>query len=805
MLVESVVDVFGDELSAGDDYTVLYFTDADNNGTIATNDPVTDGTTQKTINGEDGAYPTVEGGYFIVVVKGAAPASVSTYDDIDDETANRVQSFRIASSSNLFEGAFAFEVAEDEEGTAIADREDFSDTAFKYDGSPMNVGFAVDGKQLNPTSDYTVSWSVTNNNIAPTFTGATNTAYAVTNAATYTATIYGKAGTKYADSYAKVEFTVDPVDLSADVISLDTVAAAKGYTTKSPSRSVLSGGQIKANGVALADGVTATATKFESSTGAITWQPQSGSSSLKFYNTGIYTFEVADANTTTSGPESYNVVGGPVEVTGCVVESEVVFYYGTPASGTDVDNVLKGETFTLSNGESFNPSLLKARVTNENGAVADFTYAVTKDGQKVESYDEPGEYVLTLDSAVTAGFKTAGHKVVTFKVEASPVPTYTVFAAIDGTALSGTHTYTGQPIVPSVAVFDQDGKKAVEGEDYTVSYKDVDTDEAVESVVDAGTYKIVVTFADARVEANEANTFTVSAAKFAVAKADKDVYAYTGEAVVPTFTANTKADWSGASASLSSENAKVTYKKSLKTDADGATNWEGTANTDYEVVAAKDLKEEGTYQATVEAPASMPNFAGAKATAVFEISKTAGFSDVDAGAWYADSVYKAAELEYMEGIAQGIFAPENAMTRAEFAQLVFNMAGGERIYDATFPTKFSDVPADAWYAQAVEWAARYGIVNGTSETTFEPNGTVTREQIATMLYRYAGNNAQADASALDAFVDGAQVSDWAVPAMAWAVEEGYMNGKGANDLQPQATATRAEIATLAVRVQPEAL
>ena len=160
----------------------------------------------------------------------------------------------------------------------------------------------------------------------------------------------------------------------------------------------------------------------------------------------------------------------------------------------------------------------------------------------------------------------------------------------------------------------------------------------------------------------------------------------------------------------------------------------------------------------------------------------------------------------MEGVAAGVFAPDRAMTRAEFAQVVANMAGvGKAGIGETYPTQFSDVPADAWYAKAIEWAARYGIVTGTSETTFEPNGTVTREQIATMLYRYAGNIAQADASALDAFVDGAQVSDWAVPAMAWAVEEGYMNGKGANDLQPQATATRAEIATLAVRVQPEAL
>ena len=159
----------------------------------------------------------------------------------------------------------------------------------------------------------------------------------------------------------------------------------------------------------------------------------------------------------------------------------------------------------------------------------------------------------------------------------------------------------------------------------------------------------------------------------------------------------------------------------------------------------------------------------------------------------------------MNGVAEGIFAPEQAMTRAEFARVVANMAGVQPNTDVEYPTQFTDVPANAWFAQAVEWASRYGIVTGTSATTFDPYGTITREQIATMLYRYAGNNAQADASVLDQFTDASQVSDWAKTAMAWAVEEGYMNGKGANDLQPQATATRAEIAALAVRVQPEAL
>ena len=206
-----------------------------------------------------------------------------------------------------------------------------------------------------------------------------------------------------------------------------------------------------------------------------------------------------------------------------------------------------------------------------------------------------------------------------------------------------------------------------------------------------------------------------------------------------------------------------------------------------------ELTEEGTFWAQINilTNAQYVQNTTTQLMVPFQVKKTAGYTDVAADAWYADSVYKAAENDYMTGIAQGIFAPEQAMTRAEFAKLVANMAGYGYNTNVTYPTQFVDVPANAWFAGAVEWAARYGIVSGTSETTFEPYGTVTREQIAAMLYRYAG--------------DGAQVSDWAQNAMAWAVENGYVQGKGESNLDPQGTATRAEIAAIAVRVQPEAL
>ena len=315
--------------------------------------------------------------------------------------------------------------------------------------------------------------------------------------------------------------------------------------------------------------------------------------------------------------------------------------------------------------------------------------------------------------------------------------------------------------------------------------------------MEPGDYSVVVTFADGSEVTTE---MAVTKAVVREAKATADFFGIPAEgAAAPSFVGSTKTgdDFDkGTKIELTSDVASVKY---YKADEDGAKTGEA--------IDASELTEAGSYVAEINVLTTVANYkTSATLTAPFVLMETAGYNDVAADAWYADSVYKAKDKGYMEGVAAGIFAPEKAMTRAEFAQVVANMAGvGKAGIGETYPTKFSDVPADAWYAKAIEWASRYGIVNGTSETTFEPNGTVTREQIATMLYRYAGNNAQADLTVLDAFVDGAQVSDWAANAMAWAVEEGYMNGKGADDLQPQATATRAEIATLAVRVQPERL
>ena len=112
-------------------------------------------------------------------------------------------------------------------------------------------------------------------------------------------------------------------------------------------------------------------------------------------------------------------------------------------------------------------------------------------------------------------------------------------------------------------------------------------------------------------------------------------------------------------------------------------------------------------------------------------------------------------------------------------------------------SQFTDVAAGAWYAKAVAWAASRDIVNGTSATTFSPNSPITREQLATMLWRYAGS--PAGGSSLSSFGDSASVSAYALEAVRWAVGEGLISGTDAGLLAPQGSATRAQVATILMR------
>lgn len=176
------------------------------------------------------------------------------------------------------------------------------------------------------------------------------------------------------------------------------------------------------------------------------------------------------------------------------------------------------------------------------------------------------------------------------------------------------------------------------------------------------------------------------------------------------------------------------------------------------------------------------------------------FSDLDAKAWYHEGVDYALTNGLMNGVGGGKFEPDGQLTRAQLVTVLYRAAGEPDTGKQVNP--FTDVADDTWYTKAVIWAANNGIVNGVAKNTFAPDDSITREQIAAMLYRYAGAEA-AKEDKLSAFPDAAKVSDWAKEALNWAVASGLINGvadaNGTANLEPQATATRAQIATILMR------
>lgn len=174
------------------------------------------------------------------------------------------------------------------------------------------------------------------------------------------------------------------------------------------------------------------------------------------------------------------------------------------------------------------------------------------------------------------------------------------------------------------------------------------------------------------------------------------------------------------------------------------------------------------------------------------------FTDVKESDWFFKGVEYVVDKGIMSGVSENEFAPSGKLTRAMLVQMLYNMESRPAC-DAE--NAFIDVPVGQWYTDAVIWANAAKIVSGMGEGLFAPNMEITREQMVAMLYNYAkykGYDVTASAD-LSTFADNASVSAWAKPAMQWAVAEGYISGMGDNQLAPQGTATRAEIASVIMR------
>ena len=174
------------------------------------------------------------------------------------------------------------------------------------------------------------------------------------------------------------------------------------------------------------------------------------------------------------------------------------------------------------------------------------------------------------------------------------------------------------------------------------------------------------------------------------------------------------------------------------------------------------------------------------------------FTDIAGNEWFFSAVEYAFNAGLLNGTARGVFEPDSTLTRAMVATVLYRAAGEPAVSGTSI---FTDVEAGQWYTNAVIWAQANGIINGYEDNTFRPDNSITREEMAVMLARVAKlNGAEIAPEAAPNFPDAEAVSDWATEAIAWCVENGIINGMN-GELNPQGLATRAQFATIMMRYQ----
>ena len=175
------------------------------------------------------------------------------------------------------------------------------------------------------------------------------------------------------------------------------------------------------------------------------------------------------------------------------------------------------------------------------------------------------------------------------------------------------------------------------------------------------------------------------------------------------------------------------------------------------------------------------------------------FTDVADTAWYADAVQYAYERGLMTGVSESEFAPDGTATRGQIVTILWRLAGSPVV---NYAMRYADMDKGAWYGEAVRWAASTGVVTGYSESSFGPNDAITREQLAAILYRYVKTQGQGFTGMWYfplRYDDAASISSWADEAMHWCVMKGLLNGTSETTLSPQLTAARAQLAAILQR------
>lgn len=271
-----------------------------------------------------------------------------------------------------------------------------------------------------------------------------------------------------------------------------------------------------------------------------------------------------------------------------------------------------------------------------------------------------------------------------------------------------------------------------------------------------------------------------------------------------------KNGWTGGKGQSANRESALGIKKgSVITvqDASGKTLYTASAlgSMSSVIFSSADIKEGETYTVLVDGASvgtataklgtssSSSGSLGPNQNGGAQPDSVSGFQDVGQNDWFADAVKYVSENKLMNGTSTTAFSPNENMSRAMLATVLYRMSGETAEADSSF----GDVSSSAYYAAAVNWASSKGIVNGTGADAFSPGASITREQLAAMLYRYAAEpSVSAD---LSAYTDTIDISPYASKAVEWCVAKGILSGKSATRLAPQDTATRAECAAMLQR------
>ena len=653
------------------------------------------------------------------------------------------------------------------------DAKDVSDETFTYTGNVLDLGVQIGGKALKAGTDYTIKFVKAGGD------ANNDPAVEVKNAGKYYAVITGQGN--FVGNVKSADVEVAQFDLASATISVADVYGATAAKPSTPT-SVKNGSDVLANPAEVK--LTLNGDK--------TWDAK-----------GQYTFTAAKADASNA-----NITGEKTDVTCNKVDAVATFEYdgaAFPTEFTSNNSDKKPVYFDLdkitakdADGKAVDESLITTTVTDKNGneAKADFN------AHKAGTY--------TVKAAINDTTYALGGS-----VECKVV----IKEATVVTAENVVVKYNGKIVTSVEKAFDDNAIKAsdfiitdAEGEEIEgTTAKLVDADgKDVPEALNAGSYKLVIENENVVFQGEAVVPITINKVDLSTIKVGAEKKAQLDQTTNPVLTYVKKG----------TEVAALNLQYQSGTDEKGEPVWEAlpaAAKVTVKDASGKEvtkLEDEGIY--TIEISAADDD-AALNYTFPAEVSITVAdeanlkFADnVDSSAWYYNEVNKAAELGLMNGYADtNLFGPNDTITRAQVAQVLYNMAGGradmdlpEGAYNEMYGYKsFDDVNGKMWYGQAIAWAKATGIVTGYGDGTFAPENNITREEFATMLARYAqkyGNYTAGSAADFVAYGDASAVDSWAAEYVAWAVKGGYM-GKNTNVLTPLANMTRAEAAAMVVR------